>query len=250
MNERSDIERALALWFDDGPTVMPDRVATLVADRIGHTRQRGRWRLHGSPLGRNGFVRIAVAIVAVIVIGIVGFNLFRGGDNPTVGPPVASPTATPTVAPSSAPPTATPATPSPSVEVGVIGACALMTPDEAKTALRVSSAIEARSLLHLDLAWPAPFPSATCAYVGGATPLVALAYEKETGADAFAIWKRQSGVEPVSGLGDDAVWDPALTTLRIVKGHRLVTIEPLDATTPTLTLDVARAIGAFVVKRM
>ncbi len=56
MNERSEIERALNIWFDDGPTRMPDRVVTVVADRIGSTRQRRRWRLQRRLLDMNLFV--------------------------------------------------------------------------------------------------------------------------------------------------------------------------------------------------
>ena len=45
MNEHTDIERVLERWFDDGPTRMPDRVSTVVADRIDRQRQRRPWRL-------------------------------------------------------------------------------------------------------------------------------------------------------------------------------------------------------------
>ena len=44
MTEHTDIDRLLETWFDDGPTAMPDRVVTVVADRIGRQRQRRTWR--------------------------------------------------------------------------------------------------------------------------------------------------------------------------------------------------------------
>lgn len=252
MNERTDIERVMTAWFDEGPTVMPERVTLVVADRIGRQRQRRRWRLDWRhPAGRP-IMKGALAVVAVVVIGIIGFGLLRAGDD-SVGLPAASPTPSPTVAPSSAPPaqTAAPAVaPSASAEVGVPGACDLMTTDEASKALHYPSAILARSLQHLDLNAPAAFPSAICAFVDGNVALFALHYYKEDGADAFAIWKRATGVEAVPGLGDGAVWDPGQTTLFVLKGRRMVAIEPLDGRDPSLTLEIARAIGAYVVQRM
>ena len=77
-----------------------------------------------------------------------------------------------------------------------------------------------------------------------------LRYEPGTGADAFAIWEKAPGVEAVSGLGEDAAWDPAKTMLYILKGDRLVTIMPLESPDPTLTLEAAKAIGAIVATRM
>ena len=46
MTEYTDIDRLLKTWFADGPTAMPDRVVTVVADRIG--RQRAATRLASS----------------------------------------------------------------------------------------------------------------------------------------------------------------------------------------------------------
>jgi hypothetical protein len=75
MNDSTDIERALSSWFEDGPTAMPDRVSTVVADRIGRTRQQRTWRLRGRPIDMNATFKIGAAIAAVVVIAIVGYNL-------------------------------------------------------------------------------------------------------------------------------------------------------------------------------
>jgi len=100
MNDRSEIERVLVTWFDDGPTVMPDRVATVVADRIGRTRQRGRWRLERRLRDMNPFLKIGVAVAAVVLVAAIGFTLLparQGIGVPAPSPaPSLSPAPTPT----------------------------------------------------------------------------------------------------------------------------------------------------------
>jgi len=96
MNHRSDIDRVLQVWMDDGPSTMPDRVIDVVADRISVQPQRRSWpllrRLPMSPL-----VKFGAAAAAVLVIAVVGYNLL-----PSQGGPGGQATT---------PPTATPATP-------------------------------------------------------------------------------------------------------------------------------------------
>lgn len=261
MTHERDIERLLDVWFIDGPIQAPERVVDVVADRIGRQSQRPGWRLDWRHTTMTPTLKFGAAIAAVIVIGIVGFGLLRGGDDSIVGPPATSPTPNPTVAPSSAPAAPTPAppvTPSATIEAGVPGACDLMTPDEAGNALHIpSSAVSVISvgelIDHVDLSQvdvPPYDPNMYCVFHRGSTPLFVLAYDKENGANAFAIWRRSAGVEAVSGLGDDALWDPAQRTLYILKDLRLVTIAPLDGPTPALTLEAAKAIGAIVGPRM
>jgi hypothetical protein len=101
MNDHTDIDHVLTSWFEDGPTAMPDRVSTAVADSIGRTRQDRTWRLRGRPFDMNASFKMVAALAAVVVIALVGYNLLpqRAG----VGTP--APSAAPTVSPS---PTATP----------------------------------------------------------------------------------------------------------------------------------------------
>ncbi len=105
MNERSDLDRVLRHWFDDGPSTMPDRVVDLVADRIARQRQRPAWRLHRRPFEMNAPLKIVAALAAAIVIAIVGWNLLLPGRSTGIGgqadPP--SPSPSPSVAPSLAP---------------------------------------------------------------------------------------------------------------------------------------------------
>jgi len=87
MNQRSDIDRLLTTWLDDGPTTMPDSVVDVVADRIGRTRQRRSWRLLRR-LQMNTYVKLAAAaVIGVLAVGVIYLNLPGrtdvGGPSPT-----------------------------------------------------------------------------------------------------------------------------------------------------------------------
>jgi hypothetical protein len=241
MTSERDIERVLDLWLAERPVEVAERVLEDVADRITRQPQHPAWRVLRSDRDLNSYFKPLLAIAAIIAIAVAGFAVFRpSGD--AVGPPVAaSPSPDPTPSPTSSP-----------SSVGVAGACDLMTTDEAADALGISSPVAAVRLLHPDMEAVAPstFPSVFCGFSSEDRSPFVLRYEVGTGADAFAIWKNQPGVEAVSGLGDAAAWAPAKTMLYILKGDRLVTIMPIVAPDPTLTLEAAKAIGAIVATRM
>jgi hypothetical protein len=87
--ERSDFDRALRTWFEDGPTVMPDRVVDGIAGRIARQPQRRNWRLRGRPF-MNSYAKLAAAAAAILVVAFVGWQLLPGnggfGGNPTPAP--------------------------------------------------------------------------------------------------------------------------------------------------------------------
>lgn len=116
MNDRSDIDRVLGHWFEDGPTAMPDRVVDVVARRISLRPQRRSrrllWRFPMSPAMKYG-----LAAAAVLVLAVVGYNLLPRG--PSVGGPPA------TVTPA---PTETASGPSPSPASRVVDASAFGVP--------------------------------------------------------------------------------------------------------------------------
>jgi hypothetical protein len=93
MNEYSDVERVLNVWFDDGPRRMPDRVVTVVADRIGHTRQRRTWRLQRRLLDMNQYLKLSILTAALVVVAVAGLAVLRpsssgiGGPSATESPP-------------------------------------------------------------------------------------------------------------------------------------------------------------------
>lgn len=134
MNGQPDIERALTTWFEDGPSEMPDRVVTVVADRIGRQRQRPAWRLPWR-LPMNSFVKLAAALVAVIAVAVIGYSFLPRGSS-GVGVPQATPSAavspSPTPAVSVAPSPTPCATTTPSciglLEPGTHTTSALLTP--------------------------------------------------------------------------------------------------------------------------
>lgn len=108
MTHERDTERLLDLWFAEGPTQAPDRVIDMVADRIGRHPQRPGWRLlPWRDFHMNTNLKIATTLAAVLVVGVVGYNLLPRSSNGIGGPP---PAPTPTTSASSAPTTA----PSPS----------------------------------------------------------------------------------------------------------------------------------------
>lgn len=113
MNQPRDIEHLLDQWFADGSSVAPDRVIDIVADRIERQPQRPSWRLDWRHLTMNTTYKLATAIVAIAIIGVIGYNLLPGRSTGVGGPaPTASPTATPIATPTARPsvtPTATPA---------------------------------------------------------------------------------------------------------------------------------------------
>ena len=110
MNDRSDIDRVLGHWFEDGPDVMPDRVADVVAHRISlRPQRRSRRLLRRSPM--RPAITYGLAAAAVLIVAIVGYNLLPRG--PSVGGPGT------TVAPTS---TQTSTVPSPSPAIGFVDA--------------------------------------------------------------------------------------------------------------------------------
>jgi hypothetical protein len=101
MNQRSDIDRVLQVWMDDGPSTMPDRVIDVVADRISVQRQRRSWRLLRR-LAMDPIFKLGAAAAAVLVIAVVGYSLLPG--RPGVGgPSTPLPTASPSPVPTSTP---------------------------------------------------------------------------------------------------------------------------------------------------
>ena len=115
MNDRSDTDRVLAYWFEDGPTAMPDRVADVVAHRISlRPQRRSRRLLRRSPMRA---ITIGLAAAAVLIVAVVGYNLLPRG--PSVGGPFATASPAPTLAPTN---------PTPSLASGFIDGTRLLVP--------------------------------------------------------------------------------------------------------------------------
>jgi hypothetical protein len=154
-------------------------------------------------------------------------------------------------APSSEAPGATPTegaaeTPAPSQDGGgstAADACALVTADEAGSALGATGEVVGMNT---------PGDVSFCIYNDGAGDAnLASSWMKRGGSGSFAIWKAGAGVQEIDGLGDDAVWDPSSATLLVLKGDAIFTVSAGDSETDEAQrLDWSKAIAEIAVGRM
>jgi hypothetical protein len=98
MNRLPDVEPVLRAYLADTGDRAPDRVLDDVAARIARQPRR-TWRLRGRPF-MNTYAKLAAAVAAVLIVGVVGWRLLPGnggfGGQPTPAPtPTAAPTAPP-----------------------------------------------------------------------------------------------------------------------------------------------------------
>lgn len=101
MTAARDPDRLIQVFLSEGQTELPDRAYEHVRDTIDRTRQRvvvGPWR---EPR-MSSFARAAIALAAVVVVAVVGFNLGSppGVGGPTPAPPSASPSPSSVASPS------------------------------------------------------------------------------------------------------------------------------------------------------
>jgi hypothetical protein len=142
MTDDRDLSFILDRWLSDGPAEMPDRVIDVVAIGISRQRQRPVWRLDWRRYTMNISVKLVAALVAVLAIAVVGYNLLPGGSTGTGGlaatpAPTASPS--PTSAPTASPtPTRPPGAFGGTVSYQSDGAPATMEIDAVADGARVS----------------------------------------------------------------------------------------------------------------
>ena len=108
MTSERDIERVLDHWFADGPTQVADRVLDEVADRIARQPQQPAWRGSRRDSHVNTYLKPLLAVAAVLVIAVVGWNLMPGGST-RIGGPQSTESQPPTPSPAPSPtPSSTP----------------------------------------------------------------------------------------------------------------------------------------------
>ncbi len=110
MTSERDIERLLDHWFTERRTQVADRVLDEVADRIARRSQQPAWRVSRRDSHVSTYLKPLLAVAAVLVIAVIGWNLLPGGSSGIGGPrstesrpPTPSPTPTPTPAPTPRP---------------------------------------------------------------------------------------------------------------------------------------------------
>ncbi len=234
MNAGPDIERLIVSWLaEESPGRAPDRILEAAGRVIDRTHQRRfvvAWR---NPMHVTLRGLAAAAAVGAVFIGGALFAL-RGTPSAGVG---GAPSAT--EAPASASPS-----PSPSA-TGPLTACGILTSDE------VMDTVGDRGLG----ARPSESGTGTettCLFSdGGENVVLRLTYTTSGGRVAFESAQSKAGVQIVTGVGADAVFDPGTGTLYVAKADALVALRAGSAAeTPELRLSNIRPLGELVAQRM
>ena len=238
MNDDRDLNRLLDAWFAEGPVQVADRAFDEAVGRVHRQRQRPSWRRFGREIDLTPQLKVVVAAPAVIAVVVAGFAVF--GRSATQIGGIAPPTTTP----SSAPGTPSPAVVSPTVTDTNATACGLITGAEVGTALNISSGVTPDSQVN-----GSNSEVGYCVYRAAGGEVLGISYRTSNAQSIFDTWKSGTGVQPVPGLGDEAIWDPTQQTLFILKGSGLATITAVEPT-PARTLAAAKAVGTIMVSRM
>jgi len=242
MTDDRSLERAARSWIESGPTRAPDRAVEAALAQIQTTHQERDLRPWRMPNMNLATKVAAAAIVAVVAIG--GSLYLFGGPAGFGGRPTSTPTAAQTAP--AATPSAAAGTPAP-------------TPNDAACQLLTSSEVAASAGVSLDAGSAAPFARPTgatsdCAYAtgGGIGDVVAsVELTKPGGAAAFNAAKAIAGVQPVSDLGAEAVFDPTWSKLYVLKGDTLVSISAgIFQDTPAKKLAQVTALARLVIPRV
>jgi hypothetical protein len=232
MSAGPDIERLIATWLtEESPGRAPDRILEDAGRRIDRTHQRRlvvAWRqpMH---VTLRGF--LAAAAIGAVFIGGALF-VMRGTPSSGVGggPLATQPPASPSPSPSAS---------------GPLTACGLLTSDEVMNTVG-DPGLGARP------SESGTGTETTCLYSdGGENVVLRVTYTASGGRVAFASVTSAAGVQAVTGVGTDAVFDPATGTLYLAKGDALVALKAGSAAeTPELRLSNVRPLGELVAQRM
>ncbi len=111
MTTEHEFDRIARAWLSEGPTRIPDRAVDAALLEVHLTPQRRAWWPARRSTSMHPAIRLAAAAVFVLAVGVVAYNLPRGGQG-TIPPPSPTPTVVPSPSPSPTPKTfsLTPAT--------------------------------------------------------------------------------------------------------------------------------------------
>ena len=99
MTSDRDIDRILDHWFTERPMDVADRVLDGVSDRIGRQPQHPAWRVLRRDSHVNAYLKPLLAVAAVVLIAIVGYNLLPASPFSIGGPGRGSPASSPIALP-------------------------------------------------------------------------------------------------------------------------------------------------------
>jgi len=241
MTDDRSLERAARSWLDEGPTQAPDRAVEAALAQIDTTNQERALRPWRMPNMNLATKLAAAAFVAAVAIG---GSLYLLGPNGYGGRPTPTPSAVP--ATPAASPSAAALTPGP-------------TPNAAACQLLTSAEVAASSGISIDPGSAGPRARATeatsdCVYAtgGGIGDIVAsVELTKPGGAAAFNTAKAIAGVQAISDLGAEAVFNPVSSTLYVLQGDTLVSLTAgIFADTPAKKLAQVTALARLVIPRM
>jgi hypothetical protein len=158
----------------------------------------------------NTAIRLFAASATVAVLALAGLFALRPGAAPSVGSsPSASPTPTPSASPTRSVEPSPRATPTP------IAACGLITTDEAgRYGIMGHGSTAAGS---------ATGSESSCIYTSGDIA-VTVTLIKPGGKAAFDLVKAGKGIQVITGVGTNAVFDPASATMYVAKGDAMAAI--------------------------
>lgn len=187
---------------------------------------------------------LAMATTVALLLAACGGAATAPATAPAAASPV-QPEAS--AAPSSAVATEGPvATPAESSGGGVVGAqtdaCALVSADEAGGILGATGATAELT----------PGDFSYCMYRTATGDIIAAtSFTARGGRDVFKAWDSGSGVQPVDGIGDDAVFDPSSATLFVIKGEAIYGVTAGIGSDPEAQrLEWAKAFAALAAGRI
>ena len=97
MNTDRDFERITSAWLADGPTELADRVLDAALGEVHLTHQQRALGVPWRTTSMSNPFRLAVAVIAVVVVGLFALNLPRiSGIGGQSSAPPASPSSAPT----------------------------------------------------------------------------------------------------------------------------------------------------------
>ena len=229
MNAGPDVERLIASWLvEEAPARAPDRIldaAGRVIDRTNQRRFVAAWRLPDMSSASR-------MVAAAVIVMAVGLGAFLALSRPASGP---GSSASPAV-------TGTPS-PQPSAS-GPLTVCGLVSSAEVANAADPglgATSFESGSGATTSCTWSD----------GGGNVIVRLSLTSPGGQTAFEGVRAGPGVQVVPDIGDDAVFDPALDTLYVLKGDALVEIAAKQVPGTTYVLsELANELGTLIATRL